>query len=421
MEAGFRFDDRYRLERRIGSTRVWCGWDELLDRRVAVRFVGDERPSPALRRHVQVRARSVARLSHPGIARIYDYGEVMLPGGGVRPYVVSELVAGESLEERLGRAGLGAAEAVAVCERVAEALAAAHAEGIAHGGLTADDVRLADGGVKLLGFEREVVEASVAEDLAALRTIMGRCSAGGAEVLDGLRERCRSNAVSSAEVADALAEARERAERTERAAWAERDVPAPAPVPARRRSSRRSRLVTLVAAAALVAVAAVPLATVTETLRVSAPMDGAAVPPEVYRRTSPTPSETPTAAETPAETPTGTPSEEPTPEEPEESADVPRDDATAEALERTLRSINIGLERGEIRPHVGNLLATRAGLLLNQVSAGRDEDVGREVAVLRTIIAQRTPHDITPERALRLSEPLREISTVRLTTARAPG
>ncbi len=97
---------RYRLTDRIaagGMGEVWRGEDQLLNRAVAVKLLptgraGDE----SFLARFRAEARYAASLSHPGIARVYDYGESSEFGGA---YLVMELVRGEPLSAILARAG----------------------------------------------------------------------------------------------------------------------------------------------------------------------------------------------------------------------------------------------------------------------------------------------------------------------------
>jgi eukaryotic-like serine/threonine-protein kinase len=144
---------RYRVEALLasgGMGEVWTARDLLLDRAVAVKvlgpaFAGDGRAAERLRRE----ARAAGRLDHPGIARVLDLGE-----DGGRPYLVMELLEGESLAERIGRAGpMAPAEAARVVAAVADALEAAHRAGVVHRDVKPGNVFLcADGSVKVLDF-----------------------------------------------------------------------------------------------------------------------------------------------------------------------------------------------------------------------------------------------------------------------------
>ena len=130
--AGSPLGGRYRLDAPLatgGMGEVWTARDLPLDRSVAVKVLGpalagNGRAAERLRRE----ARAAGRLEHPGIARVLDLGE----DGGL-PYLVMELLEGESLAERIGRDGaMAPAEAARVVAAVADALEAAHRAGVVH-------------------------------------------------------------------------------------------------------------------------------------------------------------------------------------------------------------------------------------------------------------------------------------------------
>jgi serine/threonine protein kinase len=144
---------RYRMEALLatgGMGEVWAARDLLLDRAVAVKvlggaFAGDRRAAERLRRE----ARAAGRLEHPAIARVLDLGEE-----AGRPYLVMELLEGESLAERIAHAGpMDPVEAARVVAAVADALEAAHRAGVVHRDVKPGNVFLtSDGGVKVLDF-----------------------------------------------------------------------------------------------------------------------------------------------------------------------------------------------------------------------------------------------------------------------------
>ena len=133
-----------------GRGEVWVARDLLLDRPVAVKVLGgalagDGRAAERLRRE----ARAAARLDHPNIARVLDLGE-----HDGRPYLVMELLEGESLAGRIDRAGpMAPGEAARVVAAVADALQAAHRAGVVHRDVKPGNVFLtAEGEVKVLDF-----------------------------------------------------------------------------------------------------------------------------------------------------------------------------------------------------------------------------------------------------------------------------
>ncbi|MER5452774.1 serine/threonine-protein kinase [Streptomyces sp. NPDC002764] len=127
---------RYRLTERIGSGgmgTVWQAHDELVDRDVAVkepRLPGDPQDEHRQRaaHRLYREARAAARVDHPAAVSIHD---VVVEEGGL-PWIVMELVRGESLHEVLRRGPVDAREAARIGLAVLRALGAAHAVGIVH-------------------------------------------------------------------------------------------------------------------------------------------------------------------------------------------------------------------------------------------------------------------------------------------------
>ena len=144
---------RYRLERALGSgasATVWIAFDTVLERRVAVKILARELAGePDKLERFRREARALAKLGHPHIVTVIDVGE-----DAGTPFIVLEYVAGETLKERLRRAGrLPVDEAIAYTVEVARALAAAHEGGIVHRDVKAQNILLdPDGGAKLTDF-----------------------------------------------------------------------------------------------------------------------------------------------------------------------------------------------------------------------------------------------------------------------------
>jgi eukaryotic-like serine/threonine-protein kinase len=127
---------RYRLVRLIaigGMGEVWQAADERLGRSVAVKLLKPEYGrEPTFLARFRGEARHAAGLTHPGIAAVYDYGEVQ-DGGQVLAYLVMELVDGEPLSQLLARAGaLPPALAMRIVGQTGLALQAAHDAGVIH-------------------------------------------------------------------------------------------------------------------------------------------------------------------------------------------------------------------------------------------------------------------------------------------------
>ena len=148
---------RYRLVERLGAggmSVVWRGFDEVLGRQVAVKVLPPSTSGdPAFRRRLRAEAQAAARLSHPQITNVYDYGEATTVDGEPVPYVVMELIDGESLAAVLARVRrLPWQHAVRITAEVAAALAAAHSRGIVHRDVTPANVMLTPAGAKVVDF-----------------------------------------------------------------------------------------------------------------------------------------------------------------------------------------------------------------------------------------------------------------------------
>jgi hypothetical protein len=155
-------DNKYRLEQllgRGGMGAVYRARDMRLDRLVAVKVVraellGDLEARHRFRREAQI----VARLQHPSIVAIFDYGT--LPDGGA--YLVMELVRGEDLRHVLLREGrLEPARATRILTSVCGAIEAAHRQGVLHRDLKPENILLPGGDI-----ETKVLDFGVAKLIA---------------------------------------------------------------------------------------------------------------------------------------------------------------------------------------------------------------------------------------------------------------
>ncbi len=145
--------DRYRLVTRIavgGMGEVWRAHDQLVGRVVAVKVLRPEYAAePEFLTRFRDEARHTAALSHPGIADVYDYGEV-----GDLPYLVMELVDGEPLSVLLaGQGRLPVERTLDIVGQAALALHAAHEAGVVHRDVKPGNLLVgSDGLVKVTDF-----------------------------------------------------------------------------------------------------------------------------------------------------------------------------------------------------------------------------------------------------------------------------
>ena len=150
---------RYRLCRWLaagGMGQVWQAVDEVLSRPVAVKLLRDEyAQDPSFVGRLRAEARSAAAVAHPGIASVFDYGEVTTTAGPEpTAFVVMELVAGEPLSWLLARTGrLGLDRSLDIVGQAAVAVGAAHQAGLVHRDIKPANLLVGrDGTVKVTDF-----------------------------------------------------------------------------------------------------------------------------------------------------------------------------------------------------------------------------------------------------------------------------
>lgn len=145
---------RYRLDEPLGSGgagQVWRAVDLILERQVAVKLLrADAVGDPEARARFRAEARHASRLSHPGVAQVYDYGD---DGSPDVPFLVMELVDGPSLAEVLAAGPLGPGQAIDLIAQVAAGLHAAHSAGLVHRDIKPGNLLITgDGQVKVTDF-----------------------------------------------------------------------------------------------------------------------------------------------------------------------------------------------------------------------------------------------------------------------------
>jgi serine/threonine protein kinase len=170
---------RYRVDGllgRGGMSEVYHGYDERLDRRIAIKVLRPPASVPARpdspeaveildaldrdRKRFLREIRVTAGLEHPGTPAVYDTGAETLPDGGSRLWVVMQLLRGSTLEALLNQADYSSpssrpsvAWAAAIAAQIAAVLTEVHRVDIVHRDIKPSNVMITDGGlVKVLDF-----------------------------------------------------------------------------------------------------------------------------------------------------------------------------------------------------------------------------------------------------------------------------
>jgi len=155
LELEHVFNGRYRVDTRLGTggmAIVYCGTDLLLRRRVAIKVLRDQfSADDDFIKRFSYEAQAAARLSHPNVVNVYDFGHE-----GDAYFIVMELVEGETLAAMLrGERRIPEAVAIDYATQIAAGLAFAHRQGLLHRDvkpanilITGDDVvKLGDFGI----------------------------------------------------------------------------------------------------------------------------------------------------------------------------------------------------------------------------------------------------------------------------------
>jgi hypothetical protein len=168
-EPGTRLAGRYRLVDQISSGNGWTRWkaiDETLARPVTVLTFAPGFPRVS---EVVTAARAASRLTDPRLSQVFDVDD-----SGEMAYVVMEWLAGQTLTELLAEGPLDAGRGVSLVVEASQALAGAHAAGLAHLRLTPGSLRWTrSGGVKIsgLGIDAALAGLPITDDPAVTDTI----------------------------------------------------------------------------------------------------------------------------------------------------------------------------------------------------------------------------------------------------------
>ncbi len=203
MEArpGAVIGGKLRLIRPLGQGGmgvVWAARHLTLETDVAVKLIRPERAAadPATIARFEREARATARIAHPHVVKVMDYGTAF----GASPYLVMELLRGFSLAELLERGGrFSLATARSLAQQVGSALESAHEQGIVHRDIKPQNVFITEGSrgyplfVKVLDFGvakmlggAEVPEASPA--LTETGVVIGSAPYMSPEQLEGRKD-----------------------------------------------------------------------------------------------------------------------------------------------------------------------------------------------------------------------------------------
>jgi serine/threonine-protein kinase len=171
---------KYRLERQLGRGgmgTVWLARNIRLDSDVAIKLIRRHVASELAHKRLLREARAAARLGHPSIVRVHDFGETEHGD----PFIVLEMLDGESLGALLDRQRrIAAIEAVQLLLPIASALEAAHKKGIIHRDLKPDNIiltiqesgepvpKLVDFGIARFGEEHIHAEGASDDSVAAV-------------------------------------------------------------------------------------------------------------------------------------------------------------------------------------------------------------------------------------------------------------
>jgi serine/threonine protein kinase/Flp pilus assembly protein TadD len=174
-----------------GMGVVYRARDLVLHRDVALKIIQPDKATAEFRRRFLEEARIAATLAHPGIAAVYEAGEVDRgPSEEPEIYAAQELVEGETLAEMLARGPLPIERATGLVLQLLDALAHAHARAVVHRDIKPGNLMVASGDrLKVLDFGIAKRLASPAQTTAPLSTVVGTPAYMAPEQLRGFADQ----------------------------------------------------------------------------------------------------------------------------------------------------------------------------------------------------------------------------------------
>ena len=172
ISKGQKINDRYEIISSIGEggmANVYLGYDEILDRNVAIKILrGDLSNDEKFVRRFQREALSASSLSHPNIVEMYDVGE----DNGLY-YIVMEYVEGKTLKQLLKKRGsLTLSEAIDIIVQLTDGMTHAHDSYIIHRDLKPQNIMIQDDGqIKITDFG--IAMALNSTQLTQTNSVMG--------------------------------------------------------------------------------------------------------------------------------------------------------------------------------------------------------------------------------------------------------
>src|ERR1700742_4607482 len=175
VNVGTMLGGRYRLDERIaggGMGDVWRGTDDVLGRTVAVKILLPALlEEPGFAERFRGEARTMATINHPGVGGVDDYGSDQQIA-----FLVMEYVEGDALSRTLSRVGrLTPARTMALVAQAADALQAAHANGIVHRDVKPGNLLVRPNGTLVLT-DFGIARSALVGQLTAAGSVLGTAS-----------------------------------------------------------------------------------------------------------------------------------------------------------------------------------------------------------------------------------------------------